>query len=36
LAYLVVEIAAGWLTWLFASTVVLLPVWAAAWAEWAA
>jgi len=32
LAYLVVEIAAGWLTWLFASTIVLLPVWAAAWA----
>ena len=32
MAYLVVEIAAGWLTWLFASTVVLLPVWAAAWA----
>ena len=31
-AYLVAEIAAGWLTWLFASTLVLLPVWAAVWA----
>lgn len=31
-AYLAAEIAAGWLTWLFASTLVLLPVWAAAWA----
>ena len=31
-AYLVAEIAAGWLTWLFASTFVLLPVWAAVWA----
>ena len=30
--YLVAEIAAGWLTWLFASTFVLLPVWAAVWA----
>ena len=31
-AYLAAEIAAGWLTWLFASTLVLLPVWAAVWA----
>ena len=31
-AYLAAEIAAGWLTWLFASTFVLLPVWAAVWA----
>ena len=31
-AYLVAETTAGWLTWLFASTIVLLPVWAAAWA----
>ena len=28
-AYLDAETTAGWLTWLFASTVVLLPVWAA-------
>ena len=31
-AYLVAETTAGWLTWLFAGTVVLLPTWAAAWA----
>ena len=31
-AYLVAETTAGWLTWLFAGTVVLLPTWATAWA----
>ena len=31
-AYLVAETTAGWLTWLFAGTVVLLPMWAVAWA----
>lgn len=32
-AYLVAETTAGWLTWLFAGTVVLLPTWATAWAS---
>ena len=32
-AYLVAEVTAGWLTWLFAGTVVLLPTWATAWAS---
>ncbi len=31
-AYLATEVTAGWLTWLFAGTVVLLPTWATAWA----